>query len=60
VQRKGSATILTGDYLDVSDPDALQQLLDLSADPDVEGHWTLVFSERPARAGAFIPRRICS
>lgn len=37
VQRKGSATILTGDYLDVSDPDALQQLLDLSADPDVEG-----------------------
>ena len=43
VQRKGKATILTGDYLDVTDPDALQNLLDLSQTPEVEG-----------RLGAFV------
>ena len=37
VQRKGTAIILTGDYLDVSDPDALQNLLDLSQTPEVNG-----------------------
>jgi superfamily II DNA or RNA helicase/diadenosine tetraphosphate (Ap4A) HIT family hydrolase/HKD family nuclease len=37
VQRQGKAIILTGDYLDVTDPDALQNLLDLSEVPEVGG-----------------------
>lgn len=50
VQRQGRATILTGDYLDVTDPEALQSLLDLSVEPAVENRLQLfVFGAQQAQ-----------
>ncbi len=56
VQRRGRATILTGDYLDVTDPDALQGLLDLSLAPEVGGRLRL-FVFNATKAGlSFHPK----
>ncbi len=56
VQRRGRATILTGDYLDVTDPDALQSLLDLSQVPEVDGRLCpFVFGATQART-SFHPK----
>lgn len=56
VQRRGRATILTGDYLDVTDPDALQSLVDLSTAPEVGGRLRLfVFNATRAQV-SFHPK----
>lgn len=56
VQRKGRATILTGDYLDVTDPDALQWLLDLSQNPDVGGRLRAFVFEATRTKTSFHPK----
>lgn len=56
VQRKGTAIILTGDYLDVSDPDALQNLLDLSQTPEVNGRLKARVFEATRAGRSFHPK----
>ena len=52
--RGGSAQILTGDYLDVSDPDALQRLLDLREQTEAADRLALRVFE--ARDRSFHPK----
>ncbi len=56
VQREGRATILTGDYLDVTDPDALQWLLDLAQNPDVKGRLRAFVFEATRSKTSFHPK----
>lgn len=56
VQRKGKATILTGDYLDSSDPDALQSLLDLTQTPEVENRLQAFVFEATRSGISFHPK----
>jgi superfamily II DNA or RNA helicase/diadenosine tetraphosphate (Ap4A) HIT family hydrolase len=54
LDRGGTAEILTGDYLDVSDPDALQALLDLREQAGEESRLNLRIFE--ARERSFHPK----
>lgn len=55
IERGGNVRILTGDYFDVSDPDALQWLLDLSLATDTGKRLSLRIFETGGR-GSFHPK----
>ena len=54
IQRGGRARILTGDYLDISDPDALQRLIDLEG--EAEGGTLELRIFKTATTGSFHPK----
>lgn len=50
LKRGGSARLLTGDYLGISDPNALLRLLDLKSDPELSGDLQLRVFETSDRS----------
>lgn len=56
VQREGRLRLLTGDYLDITHPQALQELLDLSRDPRVRGFVQVRVFETGKAAISFHPK----